>query len=143
MTSTQPPKAVVVPCSGIGKTYGAVSREAAYILSEDLRPQDTQIIALSRLVLGDEAARAAVQATPVIAIDGCQLACASKMAAEAGGVVASRLAVLEVYRRYRQFKPQGIGMLNDGGIKLAEALAAEAAVLVDGLPPAQSEASHG
>ncbi len=28
---------MVVPCSGIGKTYGTVSREAAYEVTEDLR----------------------------------------------------------------------------------------------------------
>ena len=32
-------KVVIVPCSGIGKTYGTVSREAAYDLTEDLRPE--------------------------------------------------------------------------------------------------------
>ncbi len=47
-------KVVIVPCSGIGKTYGTVSREAAYEVTEDLRPQDTQLVALSMLVLGDE-----------------------------------------------------------------------------------------
>ena len=31
-------KIVIVPCSGIGKTYGSVSREAAYTVVEDLRP---------------------------------------------------------------------------------------------------------
>ena len=35
-------KVVVVPCSGIGKTYGTVSREAAYEVTEDLRPGDTR-----------------------------------------------------------------------------------------------------
>jgi hypothetical protein len=63
-------KVVIVPCSGIGKTYGTVSREAAYDLVEDLRPDNTQLVALSLLVLGDEAARAAVAASPAITIDG-------------------------------------------------------------------------
>ena len=31
----QKPKVVIVPCSGIGKTYGTVSREAAYIITEE------------------------------------------------------------------------------------------------------------
>ena len=140
--SPNPPKAVIVPCSGIGKTYGTVSREAAFILAEDLRPDETQVIALSQLVLGDPAARAALNTAPAIAIDGCQLACASKMVAESGGEIAGRFAVLEVYRRYRQFKPQGIAALNEGGQRLAEALAAEAAAVVDSLP-AETEARHG
>jgi hypothetical protein len=40
-------KVMVVPCSGIGKTYGTVSREAAYEVTEDQRPQSTQLVALS------------------------------------------------------------------------------------------------
>ncbi len=72
-------RVVVVPCSGIGKTYGTVSREAAYVVTEDLRPGATQLVALSLLVLGDEAARAAVTACPAITVDGCKLACATKI----------------------------------------------------------------
>ena len=51
-------KVVIVPCSGIGKTYGTVSREAAYDVVEDLRPDETQLAALSTLWLGGEGARA-------------------------------------------------------------------------------------
>ena len=116
-------KIVIVPCSGIGKTYGTVSREAAYEVVEDLRPGQAQLVALSLLVLGDDEARLAVAQNPAIAIDGCKLACASKMVAESGGRVAGEYAVLDVYRRYRQFKPRGIAKLNEGGQQLAHALA--------------------
>ncbi len=126
-------KVVIVPCSGIGKTYGTVSREAAYEVTEDLRPQSSRIVALSLLVLGDESARAAVAGCPSITIDGCKLACATKMVKESGGVVAQDYGVLEVYRRYKQFKPQGIAELNEGGLKLANALAKEIAAAVDNL----------
>jgi uncharacterized metal-binding protein len=126
-------KVVIVPCSGIGKSYGAVSREAAYDLTEDLRPDDAQLVPLSLLVLGDAEARAAVAANPAISIDGCKLACATKMVSESGGTVAKDFAVLDVYRRYRQFKPQGIAELNEPGRQLARALAEEAAQVVDDL----------
>jgi len=126
-------RVVIVPCSGIGKTYGTVSREAAYDVSEDLRPEETQLVALSMLVLGDEAARAAVAQNPAITIDGCKLACATKMVKESGGTVAQDFAVLDVYRRYKQFKPQGIAELNEGGEQLAHALAEEIAGIVDNL----------
>jgi len=124
---------VIVPCSGIGKTYGSVSREAAYLVVEDLRPADSQLVALSMLVMGDEAARAAVAGHQAIAIDGCKLACANKMIQESGGTVAQEFAVLDVYRRYRQFKPRGIAELNEGGQQLAQALAEEVAARVDQL----------
>ena len=50
-------KVVIIPCSGIGKTYGTVSREAAYEVTDDIRPEQTQLVALSLLVLGDEETR--------------------------------------------------------------------------------------
>lgn len=130
---TNPLTVVIVPCSGIGKTYGTVSREAAYELTEDMRPGTSQLVPLSMLVLGDEAACSAVAANPAITIDGCKLACATKMVQESGGSVAQDYAVLDVYRRYREYKPRGISELNEGGYQLARALAEEAAEIIDEL----------
>jgi uncharacterized metal-binding protein len=128
---TKPQKVVIVPCSGIGKTYGSVSREAAFELVEDLRADETQLVPLSLLVLGDDDSRAAVNGSPAITIDGCKLACAKKMVQESGGTVARDFSVLDVYRRHKQFKPQGIAELNEGGQNLARALAAELAEIID------------
>lgn len=127
------PKIIIVPCSGIGKSYGTVSREAAYIVTEDLSPEKTRLVALSKLVLGEEEARSVVEGNPAITIDGCKLACATKMVRESGGRIAKDYAVLDVYRRYKQFKPQGISELNEGGMQLAQALAVEIAEVVDKL----------
>jgi uncharacterized metal-binding protein len=133
-------KAIIVPCSGIGKTFGSVSREAAYEVTEDMRPGDTELAALSLLVLGDEAARAAVAGNPAVTIDGCKLACATKMVNESGGTVARDFAVLDAFRRHREFKPEGIAALNEGGQKLAHALAEEIAAVVDGLVGGEEDA---
>ena len=124
-------KVVIVPCSGIGKSYGTVTREAAYDVVEDLRPDETQLVALSMLVLGDETARAAVAQLPAVTIDGCKLACATKMVRESGGTVAREYAVLDAYRRHREMKPAGIAELNEGGRQLARALADEIATGID------------
>jgi uncharacterized metal-binding protein len=132
-------KVIIVPCSGIGKTYGAVSREAAYDVTEDVRPAETQLVALSLLVLGDEAAHAAVAQNLAVTIDGCKLACATKMVIESGGSIAQDFAVLDVYRRYKQFRPQGIAELNEGGQQLAQALAQEIATVVDALISGERE----
>ncbi len=139
---TESKRIVIVPCSGIGKTYGSVSREAAYDVTQDLRPDTTELVPLSLLVLGDEAARAAVAGSQAITIDGCKLACATKMVKESGEV-AKDYAVLDVYRRYKQFKPQGIAELNEGGQQLAHALAQEIAQDVDALTPAPSPIERG
>jgi uncharacterized metal-binding protein len=137
------PRVVIVPCSGIGKTYGTVSREAAYYISEDLRPDATQLVALSMLVLGDESARSAISGNPAITIDGCRLACASKMVKESGGKVVQEIAVLDVYRRHKNFKPQGIAELNEGGRQLAHALAEEIAITIDALVSGEEEGRNG
>lgn len=126
-------KVVIVPCSGIGKTYGTVSREAAYEVIEEMRPETSLLVALSKLVLGDEQSRATVGTNPTITIDGCKLACATKMVQESGGQVAEDFAVLDVFRRNRKLKPRGIGELNEGGQQLAHVLAEEVAVVIDNL----------
>lgn len=130
---TNAKKVLIVPCSGIGKSYGTVSRVAAYQVTEDDRPESTQLIPLALLVLGDEESRAALAEYPAITLDGCKLACATKMVQECSGQVAKDFAVLDVFRRYRDLKPQGIAELNEGGEKLAIALAKEVDVAVDQL----------
>ena len=62
--------------------------------------------------MGDEEYRLLLAENPAVTIDGCKLACATKMVQECGGTVAQEFAVLDVYRRYREFKPQGIAELN-------------------------------
>ena len=126
-------KVIIVPCSGIGKTYGSVSREAAYEVTEDLRLGQTQLVPLALLVLGDEESRAVVAAYPAVTIDGCKLACAAKMVQQSGGTIAREFAVLDVYRQHKDLKPQGIAELNEGGQKLAHVLAEEVSAVVDGL----------
>src|SRR5512136_2757063 len=98
--SVDRPNIVIVPCSGIGKTYGTVTREAAYIVTEELRPEGTAIVPLSLLVLGDQEAHTAVQDAPVITLDGCKLACATINVRQAGGEVAKAYAVLDFFRQH-------------------------------------------
>jgi len=133
-------RVMLVPCSGLGKSLGTVSREAAYEVLEDLRPDDTGLTPLSLLVLGEEEARGALTENVAVAIDGCKLACASKMVEESGGQVARGFAVLDAYRRHRDFRPRGIAELNEGGKKLAHALAEEIAEAVDDLSKDEEDA---
>ena len=124
-------RVLIVPCSGIGKTYGTVGREAAYSLAEELRPGSAVVVALSLLVMGDEELQARVQAAPVVAVDGCKLACASKMVTESGGQVAYEANVLDTFRRHRHLKPKGIAELNPEGQELAQKMAEELAATTD------------
>ena len=126
-------KVAIVPCSGIGKSYGTVSREAAYEVTEQMRPAQTELVPLALLVLGDEQSQSVVARCPAITIDGCKLACAEKMVRQSGGTVAREIAVLDVYRNHKDLKPQGIAKLNENGQKLVRVLADEVTDLVDGI----------
>jgi len=122
---------VVIPCSGIGKSLGSVAREAAYVATEDLRPDTGRVVALSKLVLGDAEARAAVAGHPTVTVDGCKLACAATMVRESGGERVRALSVLDTYRRHKDLKPEGIAALNEAGVALARILGEEIAHEVD------------
>jgi uncharacterized metal-binding protein len=133
---------LVVPCSGIGKAFGTVSREAAYDLCEELRPESTRLVALAKLVLGEAGARELVVKHPAVTIDGCKQMCAAKMVRENGGTVAHEVAVLDVFRRHKDLKPEGIAELNEAGRKLARVLAQEVAASLDGAAEPVKGASH-
>ncbi len=122
---------VVVPCSGIGKPFGTVSREAAYDVCEELRPESTRLVALAKLVLGEPGARELVAEHPAVTIDGCKQMCAAKMVRESGGTISHEIAVLDVFRRHKDLKPEGIAELNEAGRKLARVLADEVAAGLD------------
>jgi uncharacterized metal-binding protein len=115
----------VIPCSGIGKSLGTVGREAAYLVTEQLGPQQAFVPALAPLVLGDPESLEELAETSVITVDGCRLACASKTLEECGVPVARSFSVMEVHRRHRGLKPQGIAELNADGRQLADTLTDE------------------
>jgi len=123
---------LVIPCSGIGKSYGTIGREAALQVVEELRPQQTDTMCLSLLVMGDAGARSRVQATQTVTIDGCALACARKNVEMAGGAAQS-IMVLDVYRRHRDLKTQAVTFLDENGRALARHVAEETAQAVDRL----------
>jgi len=133
---------VVVPCSGIGKPFGTVSREAAYELCEELRPGNSRLVALAKLVLGDATARDLVRQHPTVTIDGCKQRCAAKMVQRSGGAVTHEVAVLEVFRRHKDLKPEGIAELNEAGQRLARVLAEEVVEHLDGTGEAVKGTNH-
>ena len=140
--STLERKVMIVPCSGIGKTYGTVSRMTAYQVTEEDRPEQTRLVPLALLVMGDEEHGRMIADSPAITIDGCTLACATKMVQLKGGQVAREFAVLEAFRRHRDLKPQGLAELNEDGEKLAAALAAEVVAEIDALTSRRGD-EHG
>jgi uncharacterized metal-binding protein len=131
--SDQTRTVVVVPCSGIGKAYGSVARDASYELCDELRPTKTRLVALSKLVMGEPEARERVRRCPAITIDGCKLRCAAALVELCGGTIAEEVSVIDAFKRHRHLKPEGIAELNAEGKALARVMAEEMASVVDGL----------
>jgi uncharacterized metal-binding protein len=124
---------LIIPCSGVGKAFGLVGREATYAVIEDLRPEVTGTVCLSLLTLGDEAAQARVRRQPTITIDGCPKMCARANVEASGGNPAASFRVVDTYRRIHELKPQAIAMPDEAGRELARALAEEVVAEVDRL----------
>jgi uncharacterized metal-binding protein len=117
--------ALVVPCSGIGKVHGLISREATYLVTDQLAPQQTDTLCLALLVKGDEEAVSAVQSHPCITIDGCAKACAQKNVEMAGGRVAKAIQVAEAFKNHRGAKPGNATTLTEEGWAITRDIAAD------------------
>jgi uncharacterized metal-binding protein len=126
-------KVVVLPCSGIGKPLGTVSRLAAYRVAEELRPDTTAVTCLAQLVAEDPQALALVRENPCIALDGCPKECARRNIEIAGGKVGSELRVMDVFRRHMDLKPETVLDVGTGGEKLTAVISREVAGEVDRL----------
>ena len=121
---------LVIPCSGIGKVHGLMSREAAYLVTDELAPGQTDTLCLALLVKGDSEAVAAVRSHACITIDGCAKACAEKNVAMAGGRVSKAVQVAETFKNHRGAKPGNATALTDDGWiitrEIADSVACEA-----------------
>lgn len=116
-------KVVILPCSGIGKAYGEIGRQAIYELIEDLRNEDITTTCLARLMIDDPETQALVRDNMVVTVDGCARDCARKNVEITGKKVDSALRVIEVFKDNRDLKPQGILELGEDGFKLVHLLA--------------------
>jgi uncharacterized metal-binding protein len=126
-------KVVVLPCSGIGKVYGALARETTYELVEKVRPGLATTTCLPLLVIKDPEAVALVTENPVITIDGCPKDCAKKSVEALGKVVDKAYEAIKFYKEHKDLKPEGVAEVNETGRKLAAVAAEEVAKAVDEL----------
>ena len=126
-------RVMIVPCSGIGKAYGSVGRDAMYQVIEELRSAVTDTVCLSLLTLGDADAQAQVRSHSTITIDGCPKACAKVNVEAAGGKPVAEYRVFDVYRAHKELKVRSVSDLGEAGHEMARILANEIAVKVDEL----------
>jgi uncharacterized metal-binding protein len=127
---------LIIPCSGIGKAFGSVGREAMYRVIEDRCPDSTGTLCLALLTLGDAEAQAKVRAHPTITIDGCPTACAKVNVEAAGGHPVAILRVSDTYRAHKTLKVRTVSELGENGHALANILADEIVAKVNAVTSA-------
>lgn len=132
-------RVMIIPCSGIGKAYGSVGREAMYQVIEEMRPDVTDTVCLSLLTLGDADAQAQVREQSTITIDGCPKACAKLNVEAAGGQPVAECRVFDVYRAHKELKVRSVSDLGDAGREMARILAEEIAAKVDELTKGEEQ----
>ena len=133
MKTTMEKKVIVIPCSGIGKALGSVSREATYEVVESLKKGVTETTCLALITSGDEETLQLVKTNKCITVDGCPLQCAEKNVKLAGGQLAGSFRVVDMLKENRKLKPKSVTFLDRDGQELASLLAKQVAEKVDEL----------
>jgi len=124
-------KVVIVPCSGIGKVYGLMAREAALKVTDELKPEQTRTVCLAHIVTGDAAAKEKIEGLPCITIDGCPKLCAAKSAAQSGGIVKAQYRSVDEMREHRGADPGTPAELSKDGWQMVDELSEKIAKNVD------------
>ena len=124
---------LIFPCSGIGKAFGTISRDAVYNVVEELRKDETDTNCLSLLVADDEEAISSVKSHRCISVDGCPNGCAQKTLESSGAKLVASFRVVDILRENRKLKPRDVTVLDGDGRKLSRLLAEKIALKVDEL----------
>ena len=123
--NAQERQVLVIPCSGIGKVHGLISREVAYRVTDALMPRQVDTVCLALLVTGDPEAREKVGRHPCITVDGCPKVCAQKNVELSGGKVAEGVRVHDTFKRHRGGQFGSPTALSEEGWAVVDEIAAE------------------
>ena len=126
MTSSETQgQVLIVPCSGVGKVQGLISREAVYHITDKLMPGRADTVCLALLVTGDAETRDKIQTHPCVTVDGCPKLCAKKNVELSGGKVALEVRVYDTLKRHRGGQFGSATTLSEEGWAAVEEIASE------------------
>ena len=115
-------KVLVIPCSGIGKPIGTVSRETTYEIVENLVKGKTETVCLALLTSQDKETIDKVKNNYVITLDGCARHCAKKNTEQCGKISDKSYMILKFAAANPDKKPQGLIDIGDGGKALVDTI---------------------
>jgi uncharacterized metal-binding protein len=118
-------KVKVIPCSGIGKVYGLIAREAVLKSVIELCPEQAETVCLGHIVTGDSDVKNKIENSNCITLDGCPKMCASKNVTIAGGILLGEFKVLDAVKNHKGKKFGSPTQLNPDGDEVVDEIAAE------------------
>lgn len=118
-------RVLLIPCSGIGKVFGLLSREVVYRVTDSLMPNRADTVCLALLVSGEDETKQKVQQTSCITVDGCPKLCAFKNVELAGGKVIKGVRIYDTTKRHRGSNFGTATSLSDEGWAVVEEIATE------------------
>ena len=132
-------KVGIIACSGEELVGGTITRAAARMVVERLRPNNTIILCQPLFMAGGlerhggQQEREFAKEHPTITIEGCDEDCARCAVERYSGPVAATLKVEDVLKNNPQLHPSNRRELDEDGLKAARILAMEVASKVDEL----------
>lgn len=123
----------VIACSGEDLPEGTISRVAARMVLDDLRPGETVTLCLPLFLAGDEKGRAFARSYPTIAVDGCDKLCAKRATEKYSGMVSGSILVDRLLQARGLSAGHSRRELDGDGRRAAGVVAAEIAQQVERL----------
>lgn len=120
-------KVKVAACSGIGKVFGLLAREAALEAVELAGTDNAEMVCLAHIVTGDTEGTEKIKGKNCITIDGCPTVCAAKSIEASGGIICGQFRAVDEMRKHRGLKPGTASDLSEDGWKICDAFAKEIA----------------
>lgn len=120
-------KVKVLACSGIGKVYGLMAREAMLHVTQELSPDKSETLCLAHVITDDVSMLSQIKGASCITIDGCPAMCAAKSVENAGGIVKEKFRSVDEMRNHRGVNAGNGSNLTPDGWLIVEELARKVA----------------
>ena len=123
-------KVAIYPCGGIGLHVSCVTRQAGYLLEEELLKLDVEILDMHRLIRGMPDEIEIIESYPTIILDGCAHQCGSNLFYLLKIKPSTRIYLPDIIAETGLFPGRARKVLEESGQRLAKEVAEMAARIV-------------
>lgn len=135
-------KVAIYPCGGIGLHVSCVTRQAGYLLEEELLKLHVEILDMHRLIRGMPDEAELVETCPTIILDGCAHHCGSNLFLLLKIKPAARIYIPDIIAETSLFPGRARKVLEESGQRLAREVALRTARIVRGVRESQDYHYH-